>query len=71
MKNRPMTSDRAFVVDCRIESHVDERGLARRDVSDEMQFSEIELVEHASLECPSSNVGRLPWKASNLKNDPV
>ena len=47
MMNRPMTPNRAFIVDCRIESDVDERELARRDASDEMQISDMTPAEHA------------------------
>ena len=70
MNNRPMTPNRAFIVNCRISPVValDERELARHDASDEMQLSEIELVEHASSELRSSNVGKLPWMAGNLKD---
>ena len=65
MKNTPMTSNRAFIIDCRITPVValDERELARRDVSDEMQLSDMTPAEHACSEVRSSNVGKLPWKS--------
>ena len=47
MKNRPMTPNRAFIVNCRIESDVDKRELVRRDASDEMQISNMTPAEHA------------------------
>ena len=61
MMNRPMTPNRAFIVDCRIESDVDERELARRDASDEMQISDMTPAEHARSKPRSSNVGKLTW----------
>ena len=63
VKNVPMTSNRAFIVDCRIESDVDERELARREFSDEMQLSEMTPAEHACSKSRSSNVGKLSWTA--------
>ena len=63
MKNMPMTPNRAFIVNCRIESDVDERELVRLDASDEVQISDITPAEHACSEVLSSNVGKLPWTA--------
>ena len=61
VKNRPMTPNRAVIVDCRIEAAVDERELALRDISGEMQLSEMTPVERDASEVRSSNVGKLPW----------
>ena len=64
-----MTPNRAFIIDCMIEAAADERGLDRRDVSGEMQLSEMTPVERDASELRSSNVGKLPWTGENWAED--
>jgi hypothetical protein len=59
---------RAFIVDCQSEAAADERELAHRDAPDEMQISDKTPAQHACSKSRSSNVGKLPWTAGNLKS---